>query len=562
MLISDRHAPLPAADICVVGAGPVGLALAFKLEALGLSVLVLEAGPDEAHDAVATEFSNGHHALPGAASHRGIGGTSALWGGRCVPFDDLDFEQREHVPVPGWPIGHAQIACHYDEAASFLDAGTIAARPPGAAAGPVVTDALEYWSKSPALAPLYEERLRQSRRIFLAPRSSVSELICAPGGDRLTHVRVLRHDRREVIAVSRLVLAAGGLETARLLLGLQQRQPQLFGGVDGALGGYYQGHLTGYLAVIHLADSALVGDLSFQTDAHGYRFRRRFQVAAPVQMQERLLNTVFWLDAISISDPIHGSGSLSLLYLLMTASGTYRWLSRGLAPRPTQRRKGQLRGHLKNIRLRGVSLRRAWRTLGQIWRGVDGGMLANPAGRYLLRYHAEQVPQPGSRVQLTEAADGRPRLTVDYRVGEDDLTSVLRSHVLLDAWLSRHQLGRLDYLHDEAERRQSVRAQAFDGYHQIGLARMGDDSRTSVVDRDCRVHGLANLYLAGASVFSTGGHANPTLPAVALALRLGQHLAKTHRLDHQGRKRPIAGRRDDDERVAPQARHPNAPDPA
>lgn len=527
MLVSEGDAPLPATDICVVGAGPVGLALAFKLEALGLTVLVLEAGPGDVDDAAATEFSNGHHALPGTASHRGIGGTSALWGGRCVPFDDLDFQHRAHVPVPGWPIAHAEIAAHYAEAATFLDAGTMTGRQRDAAAGPVVTDAIEHWSKSPALAPRYEAALRRSHRIFLATQSVATELICEPGGDRVTHVRVLRYGRREAYAVSRLVLAAGGLETVRLLLALQTKQPALLGQPDGALGRYYQGHLTGYLAVIQLTDDDLARQLSFQTDAHGYRFRRRLQLAAPVQLQERLLNTVFWLDAISISDPIHGSGSLSLLYLLMTATGTYRWLSRGLAPRPTHSRKGQLRGHLKNIRLRGISLRRAGLTLAQIWRGGDGGMLANPAGRYLLRYHAEQVPQPDSRVLLTQAADGRARLSVDYRVGEDDLTSVLRSHALLDAWLSRNRLGRLEYLHDEASRRQGVFAQAFDGYHQIGLARMGDDRRFSVVNGDCRVHGLANLYLAGASVFSTGGHANPTLPAVALALRLGQHLAKT-----------------------------------
>lgn len=526
MIVSEGDAPLPATDVCMVGAGPVGLALAFKLEALGLTVLVLEAGPGEADDAAATDFSNRHHALPGAASHRGIGGTSALWGGRCVPFDDIDFKNRAHVAVPGWPIAHAEIAAHYAAAATFLDAGTMTGRERTTAAGPVVTDAIEHWSKSPALAPRYETALRQSQRIFLATQSSVTELICEPGGDRITHVRVLRHGRREVYAVSRLVLAAGGLETARLLLALQTKQPSLLGGPDGALGRYYQGHLTGYLAVVHLTDSELVRQLSFQTDAHGYRFRRRLQLAAPVQVQERLLNTVFWLDAISISDPIHGSGSLSLLYLLMTATGTYRWLSRGLAPRPTRSREGQIRGHLKNIRLRGISPRRTWLTLAHIWRGGDGGVLANPAGRYLLRYHAEQLPQPDSRVVLTQTADGRPRLSVDYRVGEDDLTSVLRSHALLDAWLSRNQLGRLEYLHDEASRRRGVLAQAFDGYHQIGMARMGDDSRFSVVNGDCRVHGLANLYLAGASVFSTGGHANPTLPAVALALRLGQHLAR------------------------------------
>ena len=74
-------------------------------------------------------------------------------------------------------------------------------------------------------------------------------------------------------------------------------------------------------------------------------------------------------------------------------------------------------------------------------------------------------------------------------------------------------------------RKKAVLNQAFDGYHQIGHIRMSRDPGDGVVDQHCRVHDLENLHVAGAGVFSTGGHANPTLPAVALALRLGERLA-------------------------------------
>ncbi|MFB9949562.1 GMC family oxidoreductase [Rhizobium puerariae] len=105
-----------------------------------------------------------------------------------------------------------------------------------------------------------------------------------------------------------------------------------------------------------------------------------------------------------------------------------------------------------------------------------------------------------------------------------DLASVLTSHEILDAWLRRNGLGRLEYLHDDEARRQAVLNQAFDGYHQIGLSRMAETPADGVADANCRVHGIANLYLAGSCLFPTGGHANPTLPAVALALRLAEHL--------------------------------------
>jgi choline dehydrogenase-like flavoprotein len=103
----------------------------------------------------------------------------------------------------------------------------------------------------------------------------------------------------------------------------------------------------------------------------------------------------------------------------------------------------------------------------------------------------------------------------------------VRSHEILDDWLQREGIGRLDYLTDAEKRGEVVLQQALDGYHQIGLTRMADDPKTGVVDRNCRVHDVANLFVAGSSVFPTAGQANPTLPAVALALRLGDHLRRT-----------------------------------
>src|SRR5690606_24987902 len=130
-----------------------------------------------------------------------------------------------------------------------------------------------------------------------------------------------------------------------------------------------------------------------------------------------------------------------------------------------------------------------------------------------------------SRVQLRNTDTGSV-LSVDYHAGKDDAQSVLRSHALLDKWLRQNGLGKLEYLHDEAGREQAVLDQALDGYHQIGLARMSTSSSQGIVDGNCKAHDIANLYLAGASVFATGSQANPTLPAVALALRLGDHLAE------------------------------------
>lgn len=529
MIAADWDKGSAEANICVVGAGPVGLALAFKLEELGLCVTLVEMGGDDDAAEVAAgdiELENGHHARSRAISRPGIGGASALWGGRCVAFDDLDFEKRDHVPFSGWPISHEVLRPHYAGALEFLNCSRHepALEDIGVADDTVATVALERWSKQPNLGPVYSERLKSSRRIRVL-NGAVTRIVLDAAGRQVESLEASHLGKKVEVRAKAFVLAGGGLENARLLLSLHHDRPQLFAGPNSPLGRFYQGHLTGYIAVLQLDKPELARHFAFQLDDQGYNFRRRFQIAPRVQMEESLLNCVFWLDALSIADPIHGSGAFSLIYLFLKAFGLYRHLSNGLAPTARGSKNIDRRQHWQNIRndqrLAGDIVACVRTLLGRRisrWR-----TLINPKGRYLLRYHAEQVPNPESRVSLRPQSGGGA-LVVDYRVVEQDLASVLKSHEILDGWLRRNGLGRLEYLYDAEARRQAVLNQAFDGYHQIGLTRMAASPADGVVDEDCRVHGLSNLYLAGSCLFSTGGHANPTLPAVALALRLAEHL--------------------------------------
>jgi len=154
--------------------------------------------------------------------------------------------------------------------------------------------------------------------------------------------------------------------------------------------------------------------------------------------------------------------------------------------------------------------------------------LKSAEGVYPLHYHGEQLPDPDSRIWLDDEtrAEGLGGIRIDLRFSERDAQGILKAHEALDTALQKSGLGRLRYNQDPDQRLGAVMAQARDGYHQIGVARMGANSSDGVVDGDCRVFGLRNLYLAGSSVFRTSGEANPTFFAVALALRLAEHLTR------------------------------------
>ncbi|WP_218938436.1 GMC oxidoreductase [Modestobacter altitudinis] len=527
------------ADVCVVGAGPVGLALALEAADSGLHVLLVEAGGADSavaptDSATAVVLDADRHAPLSETTRRGIGGTSWLWGGRCVPFEPLDLAARDHVAGSGWPISSSDVTPAQDRAAAYLDCGPADFHVPvlpGWDDTVVRTSQQERWSRRPHLGRQLGARVLAHPAISVLTDAVATDIRFDATGTTVSGL-VVRHRNRDVLlGAGRYVLACGGLATTRLLLSVQRARPESFGGIGGPLGRRYMGHITGSIAALQLSRPADVRDWDFRRDVDGTYVRRRFSFSEAAQRGQRLLNTSFYLGNLAFHDARHGSGALSLLALALASPP----LGRRLAGAETRRRNTGARldvaAHLRNIG------RRPWRVVADLAGVVRRRYLSSPrfgvfvlrtdTGLYALRYHAEQAPDPRSRVSLRgdTGPDGLPTLDIDFRYTDQDVDSVLRAHELLDEQLRASGLGRLVYLTPDGRRRDAVIAQATDGYHQIGTTPMSADPAAGVVDPDCRVHGLANLYVAGSSVFPTSGEANPTFMAVTLAVRLAQHLA-------------------------------------
>lgn len=532
-------------DVCIVGGGPAGIALALSLSGQGLRVVLLESGRFEPHPPTQALYEGDVaderlHSPADKYRQRRIGGSSTIWGGRCVPFDPIDFEARGYVPHSGWPISFEDLLPFYPEANRLAEAGRFAyeadeALGPGApaliggfASDAVRTNGLERFSCPTDFGRRYERRLRVAVDVDLLLGANCTGLRLEADGRRVGAVEVTTFAGQRFHVDARIVVvAAGGLETARLLLASRNVTPGGIGNEHDVVGRYYMSHIAGNVG-------ALVAHGGPERVRHGYEIapegvycRRRIAVREAEQRRLGLANAVARLHFPRITDPSHGNGVLSGLYL---ARGL---ISYEYGSRLRDGTRGTLplfARHLLNVVTDPVdtaAFLAHWvtrRTLAD--RKFPSVVLRNRTNRFSVELHGEQAPRPDSRVTLTAKVDalGMPRLHVDWRYSPGDIESLRRTLDVIAAELARSGVGRLTYDADTLEE-DLLRFGAYGGHH-IGTARMGVDPRTSVVDAQCRVHSVANLYIAGSAVFPTSSQANPTLTILALALRLGRHLTR------------------------------------
>ncbi len=537
MTIADvsslTNAPEPF-DLCIVGGGAVGLTLAADLAATGLRLLVLEGGRRK-RSSTGQELYRGEVVDPARHSPlhqfriRALGGSSQIWGGRCTPYDPIDFDVRAWVPHSGWPIPHEALYPYYARASAAAETGAFDYDPhrplvPGLESKWLETT-LERFSRPTDFSERYGEDLRRAHNALVLLNATVTGIRLRPGGRTVAHLDIAAPDGSSLqVRAGAYVLAAGGLETTRLLLASDDVHHDGIGNAGGWLGRGYMCHLSANFGSVKFFSAPSAVGWNYEKDGDGVFVRRRLSLTPQAQRHFAMLNLTFRLQVHDIANPAHGDPILSLWYLarhFMRYTDRKRLWDAQL--RPAQRRR-----HLRNLFRRPIymasTLLRLARERNFTSRPVPSLALFSRENCYGLEFHSEQAPNPDSRVTLSEARDrfGMRRLRVDWRWSPLDLDTVRKSYQLLAAELERTQVGRLTY--DAAQLEAVTLGHGAFGGHHIGTARMAANPADGVVDRDCRVHGVDNLYLAGSAVFPTSSQANPTLTALALALRLADHL--------------------------------------
>jgi choline dehydrogenase-like flavoprotein len=552
MLIDGRQLPeneTVSTDFCIIGAGAAGITICTELAKAGLEVLLLEAG-DRKHDKAVQAIYHGQslspqvHAPPSMYRQRRFGGTTTIWGGRCVPLDALDFEYRHWVPNSGWPFQRDEIEDYYRRAMIYLEAGAYTFNErealrdwrelvEGFSSEIIDSDVIERFSAPTDFGRVYGKRLISAPNVKVINNSSCIELVQAHQLGAVSHIRcaTISGTQFEVKAKC-FVIAAGGMETTRLLLVSDRINADGLGNESGLLGRNYMCHIEGSLAAIRFQPSNREVVWFFERSKDGLYVKRRFHIRHEEQRKRRIFNTIFRLHHANPADPTHGNAVLSAMYL------TKQFLI------PEYRRKVAMIEYSYEEQQRANSAE----LLKHIWNLVCGApALAHFAASWLvdrhLRYHripyvalhsrngiypldfnAEQLPNPDSRITLSNDRDalGVRKLVIDWRMDERDVQSIVQSHAILQKAVADSKIGQLEYFESdlEAAARRSVPI----GGHHIGTARMSIDPKAGVVDPSCRMHTVPNVYVAGSAVFPTCGQANPTLTIVALAIRLTDHL--------------------------------------
>jgi choline dehydrogenase-like flavoprotein len=494
------------AHICIIGGGIAGLTLAHKLVALGHEVLLLEAG-GQTPDSFEPVQQTGHpHPGTSEPRSRALGGTSLTWGGQLLPFPN---------DSTAWPISSVDLDSFIAEAESLLGVDSLPYNAPAfftklEQRAPTLLNQLPQLDASLSkfapfshrnLAHTFGHKLRTHSKARIILHAQATELLLASTRDTIAAVLVRTPSGQpHRIDAGHIILAAGTIETVRLLLASRSAAPEGIGNQNDQVGRNFHDHLTLTAATLRGPARKQLLDALRPWIYRGTLHSLKLSASPELQRQ---LNLTPILAHLTIDEPdSSGIGALRTLLRARQQNNLVSTLRENLPQIP--------RALADAARLM-LSARTQHRRY------------VSPRATVQLRLNAAQRTPSASRITLS--SELKPIL--DWHIDPTELATLrsfsqhLRTHLNLNGLDWNPAL----FTSDPAARIPGLD----DARHAMGGATMGTDSRTSVVDADLLVHGLRNLFIASAAVFPDGSPQLPTLPMMALTLRLAQHLHKLTR---------------------------------
>lgn len=510
------------ADVAVIGAGAAGIATARRLVERGLTVVLLESGGFD-YEAETADLNSGENVGEpyydlDSARLRFFGGTTAIWGGRCAHLDPIDFERRTWVPHSGWPFGAAELEPWYADARSLLGLPRERAPrgKPNGLLGQLADDdlAVQHWEFDHQFDRFGADRnsdLLNHPRLTVAVHATVREIVALPTAKAISHLDVLTPGGKRVeVRAPTYVLAAGGIENPRLLLASNSVMTCGLGNQNDLVGRFFMEHPHGRGGTLIGAPAWSVLSAFSNRQSDGAIVAPLLTPSTEFQQRSGLLNSGVTVAARRPEGGQHWVVKRAYIHakhkLAPTELARSLWKIQRLAGRQVKQYVGPLFP----------------------WLGCKAGSF-----ELALVLRAEQAPNADSRVTLGTDVDrtGMPRVKLDWRLSEQDVRTASELVAAVSRAFESRGLGKVEpaeWLNGQSRGWQFdpvVSAHPIGGFHHMGTTRMADDPGQGVTDREGRVHGIENLYVAGSSLFPTGGWANPTLTILALALRTAERIA-------------------------------------
>lgn len=541
-------------DICIVGAGPAGLTLARELSSLVVKVCLLESGDrtfkQKTQSLCEGEIESSQYPqdelLVGRC--RQLGGTSNFWeiqvdeddvtegilNVRHVIPDEIDFQKREEIPYSGWPFHRQDLMPYYRRAQEICQIGPLDYTP---AFWETPDRRIFSWSDervesrvfqfglSSVFYKSYTQALDQCANVDVYTNANVVELLPNSAGTVIKRVRVaITPEKGFWVEAKTVVLAAGGMENARLLLMSRSLRPAGIGNEHDLVGRFFMDHPGTRFGIFKPFNQALFDSFGFY-DLHrvrGTALLAKFAFSEQVLREAKLNNF-----CVSLMPKIKGLETQSVVYFRRF---TQSIRSRALSGTTL----GYLRRSLpKFSEVISYSLFRLRQQSQPLYGPSRGGWfeLSDRSERFFafeLGAQTEQTPNPNNRISLGDEKDflNCPLTKLSWSWNKRDLDSIWRSQEIFRDVVSKSGLGEFQ---PQYELDMGGMPFVVSTHHHIGTTRMHEDPSQGVVDVNCRVHSIDNLFIVGSSVFPTGlGFANPTLTIVALATRLADHLKQIH----------------------------------
>jgi choline dehydrogenase-like flavoprotein len=507
--VNQTDQPIAAyCDVCIVGGGVAGITLAYALIDSGMQVCLLESGGFEYEDDIQSLYGGESIGLqqagPMQCRLRYFGGSSNRWTGWCAPLQEIDFAVRPWIPHSGWPIRQRDLDPYYEQAWEMCQI-----RPAGNSGEPTTDRARSDPEWNPETATLrtfqfspptrfgqvYREPLAKAQNITVFLHANVTHLETDATAFvvRAVQIRNLAGKTGRVCAHA-TILACGGLENARLLLLSNQTESAGLGNRSGLVGRYFMQHVEGTVARILVTHPEMLWQIFRRRGKDHTATQAELSLASAAQRRHSLLNTGFTITTHELQ--------------IFSAPSSPRDATSSVINTSDEGFTDQVRSVMQDL--------------------APAAERDHTYRKYItdLYVRAEPLPNANSRLVLGRNLDrlGLPTITLDWQLTEFDKHSIAEAVQRIAEEFGRLHLGRFqvaDWLLQQADHWPQP---LWGGCHHMGTTRISDDPMHGVVDSQCRVHSVYQLYIAGSSVFATAGYVPPTLTIVALALRLAAHL--------------------------------------